>query len=182
MHVKRTNTEGFSLIEVIIATAILATGLMSLAGFMSHGMRYTATSSPRLIAREKAREAVESVHTARDTGLLSWAKIQNVAAGGVFLSGARPLATAGPDGLVNTSDDGSVETLRAPGPNGTIGDSDDIQTPLTTFTREIQITNLMKDGTSVVNPNLRQITVIVSYLVEGISRSYTLTSYVSSFS
>jgi prepilin-type N-terminal cleavage/methylation domain-containing protein len=183
MHeIKRPNTDGFSLIEMIVATAILATGLLGLLGFMAHGMRYMATSSPSLIAREKAREAVESVHTARDTGLLSWTKIQNVAAGGVFLAGAQPLKTPGPDGLVNTADDGTVETLRAPGPDGIIGNADDAQTPLSTFTREIQITNLMKDGTSVVNPNLRQITVIISYTVSGVARTYTLTTYVSSFS
>src|SRR4051794_24894141 len=57
---------GFSLVEVIIAMGILATGLLSLAGVFTLGMRHLAGSSYNLIAREKAREAVESVHTARD--------------------------------------------------------------------------------------------------------------------
>jgi hypothetical protein len=35
---------------------------------------------------------------------------------------------------------------------------------------------------AVVNPNLRQIKVIVKYKVAGFWRSYTLTTYVSSFS
>jgi hypothetical protein len=174
--------DGFSLIEAIIATAILAGGLLTLAGFLAQGMRYMAGSSPSLVAREKAREAVESVHTARDTGLLSWTKIQNVPQGGVFLAGAQPLTVPGPDGLVNTADDGPVERLRMPGPDGILGNADDIQTPLSIFTREIQITPLNKDGTTIVNPNLRQITVIIRYNVGGAARNYTLITYVSSFS
>ena len=64
----------------------------------------------RLIAREKAREAVESVHSARDMRVITWAQIRNVQQGGVFLAGAQPLRTAGADGLVNTADDGALES------------------------------------------------------------------------
>jgi prepilin-type N-terminal cleavage/methylation domain-containing protein len=178
-----SSADGFSLVEVIVATAILAGGLLTLAGFLAQGMRYMAGSSPNLIAREKAREAVESVHTARDTGLLSWTRIQNVPAGGVFLAGAQPLTTPGVDGLVNTADDGGIEQLRTPGPDGILGNTDDIQKPLSNFTREIQITPLFKDNsTTVVNPNLRQITVILRYTIDGVQRNYTLVTYVSAFS
>jgi prepilin-type N-terminal cleavage/methylation domain-containing protein len=177
-----SSDNGFSLIETIIATAILAGGLLTLAGFLAQGMRYMAGSGPTLIAREKAREAVESVHTARDTGLLSWTRIQNVAQGGVFLAGPQPLKVAGPDGLVNTADDGVVEKLRQPGPDGILNNTDDIQIPLSNFTREIQITPLNKDNSTIVNPNLRQITVTIRYTVGGAVRNYTLTTYVSSFS
>jgi hypothetical protein len=173
---------GFSLIEVIVATGILATGLLGLAGIFTLGMRHVASSSPALVAREKAREAIESVHAARDTGMLSWARIRNDAQGGVFVSGERPLGVAGPDGLVNTADDGEVERLRTPGPDGILGNDDDGLTPLDGFTREIQIADLMRDDGSGVNPNLRQITVIVRYRVERAWRSYTLTTFVSSFS
>ena len=181
-HVNRSSAEGFSLIEVIIATAILAGGLLTLAGFLGQGLRAMGGSTSILVAREKAREAIESVHTARDTGLLTWTKIQNVAAGGVFLAGARSLTIPGPDGLVNTSDDGGIETLRTPGADGILGNSDDVLTPLSNFTREIQITPLNRDGTNIVNPNLRQITVIITYTQEGVTKSYTLTTYISSFS
>ena len=65
-----------------------------------------------LIAREKAREAVESVHAARDTGEVAWTTIQNVADGdGVFLNGAQPIKDPGIDGLVNTADDGRRASL-----------------------------------------------------------------------
>jgi hypothetical protein len=156
--------------------------VLALAGVLAIGLRHVSGSSPSLIAREKAREAVESVHTARDTGALSWGTIRNTTNGGVFLTGARPLKTAGADGLVNTADDGSLEQLRAPGRDGILGTADDVLTPLTNFTREIQITDLTRDATTVVNPNLRQIVVIVRYQVNGGWQSYRLTTYVSSFS
>jgi prepilin-type N-terminal cleavage/methylation domain-containing protein len=182
MTMRTRHDAGFSLMEVIIATAILAGGLLTVAGFLAQGMRYMAGSSPNLIAREKAREAVESVHTARDTGLLSWSKILNVPQGGVFLAGAQPLTVPGVDGLVNTADDGGVESLRSPGPDGILGNTDDLLKPLTNFTREIQITTLNKDGSTIVNPNLRQITVIIRYTIDGFQRNYTLVTYVSAFS
>lgn len=174
--------DGFSLIEVLIAAGLLTTGVLALAGVLAVGLRHVSGSSPSLIAREKAREAVESVHTARDTGALSWGTIRNVANGGVFLAGAQPLKSAGADGLVNTADDGALEQLRAPGADGVLGTADDVLTALTNFTREIQITDVMRDGTAIVNPNLRQILVIVRFQVNGAWQNYRLTTYVSSFS
>lgn len=176
------SAEGFSLVETVVASGILATGLLALAGVFTIGMRHMSGSSPGVIAREKAREAVESVHTARDTGELSWAKIRNVADGGVFLAGAQSLKTPGADGLVNTADDGSIEQMRAAGADSILGTSDDILTTLNDFSREVQITNLMTDAaTPVVNPNLRQIKVIVKYKADTRWQTYTLTTFVSSF-
>jgi type II secretory pathway pseudopilin PulG len=181
-HTARSSAEGFSLIEAIIATAILAGGLLTIAGFLGQGLRFMGGSTSVLTAREKAREAIESVHTARDTGKLSWTMIQNVSAGGVFLDGPTALTTPGNDGLVNTADDGPVETLRTPGPDGILGNSDDVITPLSNFTREIKITSLNKDTVAIVNPNLRKITVSITYTVEGVTKNYTLITYISAFS
>ena len=128
---------GFTLIEALIAMPILTVGLLGLAQAFYLGMRHMSTSSANLIAREKAREAVESVHTARDTRTISWAQIRNVSNGGIFLDGAQPLNAAGADGLVNTADDAAagIEALRDPGPNGVLGDGDDVLTPLVGFPR-----------------------------------------------
>ena len=115
--VRDTSADGFSLIEVIVATGILTAGLLAMA-LSSHRDAPRVGSSPAIIAREKAREAVESVHTARDTGDLAWTKINNVAAGGVFLAGAQPMKIPGNDGLINTADDGpALESVRTPGPD-----------------------------------------------------------------
>lgn len=174
---------GFSLIEVTIAMLVLMTGLLGLAGVMGLAMRHVGGSSATLIAREKAREAVESVHTARDTGTLSWDDIRN-APTGVFVAGETPLYGAGEDGLVNTADDADagLEKLTLPGPDGLLGSADDEVVPLTEFRRQIVIGDLMRDGTSTVNPSLRQITVTIRYRVQGFWRTYTLQTYVSSYS
>lgn len=183
------NEAGFSLIETMIAMAILATGLLSLAGVFIMGMTQLAGSSASLIAREKAREAVESVHTARDIRTLAWCEIRNVgtatncANGAVakFVAGAQPLRTAGPDGLVNTIDDGDIEVSVAPGPDGILGNSDDVETPLTAYTRQIEIADiLLANGNP--NPNLRRLTVTIGFTVGQAQRTYTLTTFVSSIS
>ncbi len=170
---------GFTLIEAMVAMTVLLVGLLGLAQAFYLGMRHMSTSSANLTAREKAREAIESVHTARDTRTITWAQIRNVSDGGVFLDGAQPLYAAGADGLVNTADDAAagLEVLRDPGPNGTLGDADDIVTPLNGFTRQIQILEL-----SPVNPDLRQVLVTITYSVGPQRGSYTLRTFISSFS
>ncbi len=175
----RHGEAGFSLVETIIAMGILATGLLSLAGVFVMGLNNMAGSSNNLIAREKAREAVESVHTARDTRVITWAQINNVSNGGVFLNGQQDVKRPGVDGLVNTADDSSqpIETLKGPGPDGTLGTPDDTSIPLTDYKRQIVISEL-----TVPNPTLRQVTVIVSYKVNRATRTYTLTTYISSIS
>jgi prepilin-type N-terminal cleavage/methylation domain-containing protein len=168
---------GFSLMEVMIATFIMAVGLLALAQAFILGMSHLSTSSANLVAREKAREAVESVHTARDTRVITWAQIRNVADGGVFIAGAQPMRDAGADGLVNTADDGNIETLPNPGPNGVLGDDDDVPTPLDGFTRQVEILELQP-----ANPDLREIRVTIGYRVGSQRRQYILRTYISSFS
>lgn len=174
--------EGFSLIEVMVAMTVLSVALLSLVGVFTMGVQRIRASTPMLIAREKAREAVESVHAARDTAEFAWNTISNVADGGVFLDGPQPLRGPGPDGLVNTADDGAIETMVKPGPDGILSTADDEVTTLTGFTRQVTITPLNFDGTLTVNPNLRQVTVIVRYLVDGAWRDYRLVTFVSSYS
>lgn len=180
-RVLHQSAEGFTLLETMISTGILAAGLLSLAGAMALGMQHMGGSTPGLIAREKAREAIESVHTARDTRVITWAQIRNTADGGVFVAGAQQMRTPGVDGLINTADDGSVERQRSAGLDGLLNTSDDVLVPLTDYTREIQITDIV-DANNVVNPNLRQLRVVVTYKVGGMTRTYSLMTFISSFS
>jgi prepilin-type N-terminal cleavage/methylation domain-containing protein len=176
-----SDESGFSLIEALVAMAILATALLSLAGVFAMGLRHLASSTPNLLAREKAREAVESVHTARDTRLIRWAQINNVAQGGVFVDGAQPLTNPGPDGIVNTADDVGIEMMVQPGPDNILGNDDDRETELTNFTREVEIRPLL-DANNVPNPTLRQLRVVITYMVGRETRRYVLTTYISAIS
>jgi prepilin-type N-terminal cleavage/methylation domain-containing protein len=195
-HLRIDRENGFSLIETMVAMAILAFCLLSLAQVLAAGMTYMTSSSLAIVAREKAREAIESVHTARDTRVITWAQIRNVvggAGGGIFLDGARPLLVVGPDGLINTADDGpGLEIVVTPGPDNILGTPDDTSMPLVGYTREIQIRDI--PGTT----TLRQLRIIMRFPVAGqpapatcvqvdgtpITQPgcYVLTTFVSSFS
>jgi prepilin-type N-terminal cleavage/methylation domain-containing protein len=173
--------KGFTLIEAVVALLIVTFALMALAQTFVVGMRHMSTSNYDVIAREKAREAIESVHTARDTRIITWAQIRNVSNGGVFLDGAQQLrGVPGQegDGLINTSDDSTLpmQAIVIPGPDQILGSADDIRMPLTTFTRQIVITDIAG------SPTLRQVQVIMRYRVGDQQRSYTITTYVSSYS
>jgi len=169
---------GFSLVESIVALGVLTFGLLAMAQVFTLGLGMLGGANSDLIAREKAAEAIESVYTARDTRVVTWAQIRNVAGlggsdGGVFRDGARPLTTAGRDGLVNTADDGGVEAVMTPGPDNLLGTGDDVARPMTEFTREIEIRD--------VGPNLRRIRVIIGYQVPTGHREYVLETLISSF-
>lgn len=169
---------GFSLIETMIAMGILATGLLGAAAVLTTGMQRLAGSPAQVIATQKAAEAIESVYAARDSKTITWAQIRNVngasgSDGGIFLDGPQPLDSPGADGLVNTADDGAVETVTNPGPDGVMGTADDRTIPLSGYTREIEIRDLETD--------LRKITVTVTYHDGDVTRNYVLTSYISNW-
>jgi prepilin-type N-terminal cleavage/methylation domain-containing protein len=182
--------DGFSLLEVMVAMSILMVGLLGLARVFYVGLSLVGTSSPSLVAREKAREAIESVHTARDTRTITWAQIRNVNApatcgagttgvgGGRFLNNAQNMRAPGVDGLVNTNDDAAAVLEASPGPDNIMGNTDDI--PLLGFTREIQICDI--NG----NNDLRQIIVTIRFNGTGAvgnqRREYRLTTFISRFS
>lgn len=167
------NQSGFSLVDTMFAMIILGGGLLALAAAFSQGMIVMSTSHYQQIAKEKASEAVESVTSARDTRVITWAQIRNVSNGGVFLDGPQSLRASGLDGLVNTADDGALETETSPGPDGLLGTGDDIVQPLDKFTREIKITDIA--------PSLRQILVTVRYQTGQVTRQYQLITFLSSF-
>jgi len=105
---------GFTLIEVMISGVILVIGLVSLAYAMGLALGTIDTAQMDSIARQKARQAMEDVFTARDTGGITFQQICNQpTAGCIFLSANtwQPLYTPGPDGLVFTSDDGTAASI-----------------------------------------------------------------------
>lgn len=177
-HGHRVDEHGFSLIEALVALGVLATGLLGLAQVFTIGLAALTSAAPDIAAREKATEAIESVYTARDTRTVTWAQIRNVRGtsgsdGGVFLDGEHPLTISGADGLLNTADDGALEAVVLPGPDGRLGTQDDISQPMTQFTREIEIRD--------VASNLRRIRVVIRYVTGSAHREYVLETLISSF-
>lgn len=165
---------GFTLIEAMIALLILSGGLLALASALAQGLLLSSGSHYHQWAKEKASEAMESVFTARDARKIpSWNSIQNAgsSASGIFLDGPQPIRQAGEDGLVNTNDDGNLESL--PGKDGIPGTADDEIFTADRFSREIEIQN--------IRSNLRQIRIIIRYAVGNVQRQYQLTSFISPF-
>lgn len=170
---KRNPESGFTLIETMVAMGVLTVGCIGMVSLFLAGMA-TATSAPNeLIATQKAAEAVETVFSARDARIVQWAMLRNQSDGGIFLGGPKPMTLSGADGILNTSDDGAVETMTLPGPDGLFGTGDDKTVSLAGFTREIAITQL--------TPTLRQITVTITYPAGAMTQRYVLTSLISPF-
>jgi prepilin-type N-terminal cleavage/methylation domain-containing protein len=172
---RQWRSQGFSLIEVVMASLVLTIGLLTLAYGYGQGLQLVSTTQQEAIARQKAREAMEAVLTARNDQAITFSQIANVSQGGIFLDGFTPLTTFGADGLPNTADDGPVEQIIEPGPDGILGTSDDVTVTLNQFQRQIAITTL--------SPTLRQVVVTVEYMTgRGVTRSVTLETYVSAYS
>lgn len=189
----QTRDAGFSLVEVMVSMLLLTGALLGLGQVFLLGMAHASTSSSNLIAREKAREAIESVHTARDTRTLTWNQIRNVTArmcegvtepagwddtGGTFIDGpqANGLHLAGDDGLVNTPGDEDLPLERVVnlGPDGVPGTADDWEEELSNFQRDVFICDHSN--------SLREIRVTIDYRVGPVTRQYRLTTYVSNYS
>jgi len=169
---------GSSLIETMIALLVLSIGALGIAGVFVQGMERAMSSPGDLVATQKAAEAIENVFSARDAHTLTWAQIKNVDdAGeedGVFLDGPQPMTVAGPDGLLNTADDGDIEEVTLPGRDGFLGTDDDVVTTLEGYQRQIEITE--------IQPDLREVTVTITYRSGRSIRTYVLQTYVSNYS
>ena len=165
--------DGVTLIETMVAMLVLTIGAVGMAQAFLYGMQSVTTGPNELIATQKAAETVESVFSARDTKTLTWAQLTNASTGGVFLNGAQDMKTAGADGIVNTADDGAIETVTYPGRDQTLGTGDDVTQTLYGFKRQIEITD--------VSDILREVTVTITYPSGTTTRTYAVTVYMSSF-
>jgi type II secretory pathway pseudopilin PulG len=177
---KRVHQEGFSILEVLIATVIITVGLVSLLGLFASALSSMQLSQEELIAKQKSKEMLEAVYAARNSQQITFDMIQNVADGGIFLGGPQQLKDSGPDGIPDTADDGQIEEIVLPGADGVLGTADDDHRPLTEFTREVTFRPLFRPDAS-VNPDLRQVDVKISYLTIGKRRSYSLSGYISRY-
>src|SRR5580704_5963094 len=179
--VERGKQRGFTLLETMVALCVLGIGLIALAAMLAGSMAYMNSSQADFIAQQKASEAIESIFTARDTQAVTYAQIQNVSTGGIFLDGPENLIDPGADGVVDTADDNAAlpDTIIKPGPDGILGTADDILIQLSVYykmKRTIAITNIAGEN------GVRMIVVTVTYTTGTFNRTYTLTSFISQYS
>jgi type IV pilus modification protein PilV len=183
-RVRKRAERGFSLLEVMISMAVLTVGLVSLLGVFGLAMASTQTSQQDMIAKQLANEALESIVTARNTSQVSWAQVQNIANGGIFLNGANPIYLAGADGIVGTADDAAAgeQTLTEPGPDGIFGTSDDVSIPLTGYQRTILISPVYDSQGNQVT-TLRGVNITVQYATTQakLPKTYVLSSFISQY-
>jgi prepilin-type N-terminal cleavage/methylation domain-containing protein len=185
--------DGFTLIETMIAIAIMSIGIVALLAAFGTAVATTQNAQANLIARQKALQAMESIYTARNTQQITFSQIGNIASGGIFTNGATQLMAAGPDGLVNTADDVSFpatgpcsagpECLVMPGPDGILGNADDTAMSLANFTRQIAINPVLEADGVTIDPNLKQIVVTVNYTtgISSVPRTYTIDALISAY-
>ena len=183
-RVRKQAERGFSLLEVVISMAVLTVGLVSLLGVFGLAMASTQTSQQDMIAKQLANEAVESIVTARNTSQVSWAQVQNVANGGIFLDGTTSIYLPGADGIVGTADDAVAgeQTLTEPGSDGIFGTADDVQIPLTGYQRTILISQVLDSSGNVV-PTLRGVNITMQYTTSQakLPKTYVLSSFISQY-
>ncbi len=179
----RGRQAGFSLLEVMIAGAIITVGLLAVLGLFGTALAATQSSQLDEIAHARATQTLESIYTARQTSQLGFSAIDNnTTANGIFKTGMIALSDPGPDGLDGTSDDVTPPApIVLPGPDGKLGTADDLTVSLSAFKRQIQITNAL-DSTGAPNPNLKQVVVTIQYPGSGGRTStYAVQSLVSAF-
>lgn len=167
---------GVTLIETLVAMAVLTTGTIGMASVFLYGIQ-SATSAPNeLVTTQKAAEAIESVFSARDSHTVTWDDLQNASDGGIFLDGPQEMRLAGADGILNTDDDAvePIESTVLPGKDQDLQTpADNTQVTLTGFRREIAISEL--------SSVLREITVVITYQAGTVNRTYTLTALISAY-
>ena len=178
----------------MIAIVVLTIGLLAVMASFATAIAATASAQDDLIARHKALDAMESIYTARNSQQLPFASINNVASGGIFLSG-RPIIAlrwsrrlgghgrrcpcTAPD--TGAACPGGVECLVLPGPDGVLGTADDITQSLDTFKRTITFNQVLLPS-GAVNTNLIAVTVTVAYQKAGWpARTYTVNGLISSY-
>jgi prepilin-type N-terminal cleavage/methylation domain-containing protein len=161
---RRRGEAGFTLIEVVVAMAVLLIALLGLVATMAHGLSMTKRLRDMSESKLTITAMLEQMETLRNTKRLTFGQIantgqvDNIGASQTFAgfpTGFKPISTApGQDGIFGTADD----LVTGPGPDGRYGTSDDVTNnslAVPEYEREIVISTL---GT-----NIKKIQVTLRY-------------------
>jgi prepilin-type N-terminal cleavage/methylation domain-containing protein len=184
------DNRGFTIIEVMIAIVILGVGLLALLALFGKALAAVQFSQEDQIAKQKARETLEAIYTARNDTLITFDQIQNISAGGIFKDGFNPLYLPGANGIPGTSSDTSIlDRVVLPGKDGIMQTApgaatpagDDVLVPLSNFKRQVLIGDVIGDDGS-VNLFMRKVTVTIRITSPGRGvRDYVTQGYISSY-
>jgi prepilin-type N-terminal cleavage/methylation domain-containing protein len=193
---QKRRQRGFSMVEVIIAAVIMTIGLLALLAMFATALANTQFSQEDLIARQKAREGLEAIFSARDDGSIPFAQIDNVCnippppavATGIFKCGWDNLVRLDPDtnevlGVAPPSllAEGTIpDYVLAPDNTGALT----VHVPLTNFQRQIAFSSYITPtgpNAGTADPNLRKVTVTVRYFRNGHEVDYAVNGYISAF-
>lgn len=169
---KARSQRGFSLIEMLIATVVTAIGLLAVIGLFARSLATMQYAQEDIIAKQKAREALEGVYTARDDTSLNFSQIDNFANGGIFKDGMVPLMLNTTTGISGTTSDSTT-------PDYVVLDGRTVN--LTNYQRQILFSPLPAPGGG-NDPNIKLVTITVQVSSAGRPpRTYVVTGYVSRF-
>lgn len=162
-HGSRRFDEGFSLLEMVVATMVLTVGLLGVATAIGYALM--ASNSGRGITNAKLLivSALEQMETLRNTGQLNFDEISNSQVSGSSFRGFPDTFQAvssvpGNDGIFGTADDIST----AAGSDGIWGTTDDPRDQTLIVkgaTRQVLISSL--------SPTLKKIQVTLRYSPSG---------------
>jgi len=184
----RSNSKGFTLIEVMIAAVILVVGLLALMALFAKALGAVQFSEESQIARQKARETLESVYAARNDESITFDQIQNAANGGIFTDGFQTMYLPGSNGIPGTNKDTNIlDRVILPGKNGIVETApgaataagDDVLLSLSNYQRQILISPIVDAG-GTVNLYMRKVTVTIRVNSGSIyTHDYATTGYIS---
>jgi prepilin-type N-terminal cleavage/methylation domain-containing protein len=179
MRSKKTNQEGFTYIELMIAIIILTIGILAQLSALSLSMLRASETEQRNEARQIASSTLESIFSARDlgnaNGINNWEAINlsDVNSNGIFKSGWNPIREdAGQDGIHGTADDACTYYV-----NCVVGSYINTSEVNYGFERKIEITDIAETGFSSVRK--RRIEVKIRYGVGQIIREETLSTLIA---
>lgn len=166
---RRKSQRGMTLMELLVASIVFLVGMIGTLSMFSYSVATMSWSDNEMIARQKAREAMESVVAARNSASYSWSAMANAPAG-IFTNGQTNMTQFGADGIVSTSDDSGVETILLPNGKTRV---------LLDFRRQIAITPAIVGGAP--SPTLRVVTITITYPRGGQfgQGTYSMIGYIS---
>lgn len=169
---KQKTQAGFSLVEAVLAAAVVTIALVSMLAFFGVAVKAATTSRLDTQARDQSQLIVESIFAARNAGSLSFNTIQNVGQSptGVFVTGYTQMYKPGLDGVPGTTDDDTTGLQ-----------TDAAGNPLSNLQRQISISPVLQADGVTPYSNVRQVTVSIQYQVFKTTKTYSQQTYISAY-